>query len=70
MYYTVTKTTMHFLNIITLKQIKYNYAIHCKFSLIAKGIIELYVLLRNLNEDQWEDRKQWSLGVGQRRKTF
>jgi hypothetical protein len=24
----------------------------------------------NLNEDQWEDRKQWSLGVGQRRKTF
>ena len=23
---------------------------------------------RNLNEDQWEDRKQWSLGVGQRRK--
>ena len=25
---------------------------------------------RNLNEDQWEDRKQWSLGVGQRRKTF
>jgi hypothetical protein len=25
---------------------------------------------RNLNEDQWEDRKQWSLGVGQRRKAF
>ena len=25
---------------------------------------------RNLNEAQWEDRKQWSLGVGQRRKTF
>ena len=25
---------------------------------------------RNLNEDQWEDRKQWSLDVGQRRKTF
>ena len=25
---------------------------------------------RNLIEDQWEDRKQWSLGVGQRRKTF
>jgi len=25
---------------------------------------------RNLNEDQWEDRKQWSLGVKQRRKTF
>ena len=25
---------------------------------------------RNLNEDQWEDRKQWSLGVGQRRTTF
>jgi hypothetical protein len=24
---------------------------------------------RNLN-DQWEDRKQWILGVGQRRKTF
>jgi len=22
------------------------------------------------NECQWEDRKQWSLGVGQRRKTF
>jgi hypothetical protein len=25
---------------------------------------------RNLNECQWEDRKQWSLGVGQCRKTF
>ena len=25
---------------------------------------------RNLNESQWEDRKQWSLGVGQRRRTF
>jgi hypothetical protein len=25
---------------------------------------------RNLNKNQWEDRKQWSLGVGQRRKSF
>jgi hypothetical protein len=25
---------------------------------------------KNLNEGQWEDRKQWSLGVGQRRETF
>jgi hypothetical protein len=25
---------------------------------------------RTLNEGQWEDRKQWSLGIGQRRKTF
>ena len=25
---------------------------------------------RNLNEGRWEDRKQWSLGVGQRRKCF
>ena len=25
---------------------------------------------RNLNEGQWEDRRQWNLGVGQRRKTF
>jgi len=25
---------------------------------------------RNLNEGQWEDKKQCSLGVGQRRKTF
>jgi len=25
---------------------------------------------RNLNEGQWEDRKQWSLGVRQRRTTF
>jgi hypothetical protein len=25
---------------------------------------------RNLNEGQWKDRKQWSLGVGQRRNTF
>ena len=25
---------------------------------------------RNLSEGKWEDRKQWSLGVGQRRKTF
>ena len=25
---------------------------------------------RNLNKGQWEDRRQWSLGVGQRRTTF
>jgi len=25
---------------------------------------------RNLNEGQWKDRKQWSLGVGQRIKTY
>ena len=25
---------------------------------------------RNLNEGQWKDRKQWSLGVGQPRTTF
>jgi hypothetical protein len=25
---------------------------------------------RNLNECQWEDNKQWSPGVGQRRKMF
>jgi hypothetical protein len=25
---------------------------------------------KNLNEGQWEDRNQWSLGVGQRRKSF
>jgi hypothetical protein len=25
---------------------------------------------RNLNEGQWEDRKQWTLRVGQLRKTF
>jgi len=25
---------------------------------------------RNLEEGQWEDRKQWSLGVGKWRKTF
>jgi hypothetical protein len=25
---------------------------------------------RNLKEGQWEDRKRWSVGVGQRRKTF
>jgi hypothetical protein len=25
---------------------------------------------RNLNEGKWEHRKQWSLGIGQRRKTF
>jgi hypothetical protein len=25
---------------------------------------------RNLKEGQWEEREQWSLGVGQRRKTF
>jgi len=24
----------------------------------------------NLNEGQWEDRKQWSLGVRQHRTTF
>jgi hypothetical protein len=25
---------------------------------------------RNLQEGQWEDRRQWSLGVGQRDETF
>ena len=25
---------------------------------------------RNLNKGQWEDRKQWSLGIGQCRRTF
>jgi len=25
---------------------------------------------KNLHEGQWEDKKQWSLGFGQRRKTF
>jgi hypothetical protein len=25
---------------------------------------------RNLSEGQWEDRKEWSLGVGKRRKHF
>ena len=25
---------------------------------------------RNLNDGQWENRKQWSLGVGQRGKSF
>jgi hypothetical protein len=25
---------------------------------------------RNLSEGQWEDRKRWSPGVGQRRNTF
>jgi hypothetical protein len=25
---------------------------------------------RNLNEGQWEDRKQWSIDVRQRRKAF
>jgi hypothetical protein len=25
---------------------------------------------RNLNEGQWEERKKWSLGVGQGGKTF
>jgi hypothetical protein len=25
---------------------------------------------RNLNVGQWEDMKRWSLGVGQRRKSF
>jgi hypothetical protein len=25
---------------------------------------------RNLKEGQWEDREQWSLGVGQHGKTF
>jgi len=34
-------------------------------------MVRLYrISERNLNEGQWEDRKQWSLGVGQRRKTF
>jgi len=32
---------------------------------IKKGMSE-----RNLNEGQWEDGKQWSLGVGQRINTF
>ena len=34
------------------------------------GVIRKVMNERNLNEGQWEDRKQWSLGVGQRKKTF
>jgi len=37
----------------------------CIYVCIKKAMNE-----RNLSEGQWEDRKQWSLGVGQRRKTF
>jgi hypothetical protein len=33
-------------------------------------VIRKVINERNLNEGQWEDRKQWSLGVGQRIKTF
>jgi hypothetical protein len=35
-----------------------------------EGIKKVINEKKNLNEGQWEDRKQWSLGVGQRRKTF
>jgi len=35
----------------------------------AKETISLYNFAMT-NEGQWEDRKQWSLGVGQRRKPF
>jgi hypothetical protein len=34
------------------------------------GRIKMAMNGRNLKEGQWEDREQWSLGVGQRRKTF
>jgi hypothetical protein len=37
---------------------------------IWMGGIRKAINERNLNEGQWEDRKQWSLGVGQRRKAF
>ena len=34
-------------------------------------MVRLYrISERNLNEAQWEDRKQWSLGVGQRKKVL
>ena len=32
--------------------------------------IKMVMNERNLNEGQWGNRKQWSLDVGQRRKTF
>ena len=35
-----------------------------------EGIMKAMNGKKNLNEGQWEDRKQWSLGVGQRRETF
>jgi hypothetical protein len=34
------------------------------------GGIKKAMYERNLNEGKWEDRKQWSLGVGQRSKRF
>jgi hypothetical protein len=34
------------------------------------GSIRKAMNKRILNEGQWEDRKQWRLGFGQRRKTF
>jgi hypothetical protein len=50
----------------------------CRFALRARGSpkknwmkgIRKAMNERNLNEGQWEGRKQWSLGVGQRRKAF
>jgi len=50
----------------------------CRFALRARGRqkknwmegIRNAMNERNLSEGQWEDRKQWSVGVGQRRKTF
>jgi len=34
------------------------------------GTIKKAMNGRNVNEGQWEDGKQWSLGVGQRRTRF
>jgi len=36
-----------------------------KLEVVRKAMNE-----RNLKGGQWEDRKQWNLGVGQRRTTF
>jgi hypothetical protein len=42
------------------------------FYLCSEGSVGIRKAMkeRNLNGGQWEDRKQWSLGVGKRRKSF
>ena len=55
--------SVNYRNVCSVLQRHRNRKVNEKHLLIA-------VNWQGLNEGLWEDRKQWSLGVGQRRKTF
>jgi len=73
-YASVEWSSITFSDASKLKCIQQQFVLlcYCFFSHLdhSYGNVLNYLKLHTLNEGQWEDRKQWSLGVGQRRKVF